>query len=182
MIIFELMNFLDIILIIPIIIGAWRGYKKGIIIEFFTLLAFFAGIYGAFHFSDYITEIFQEKLDLQGKYLPIVSFVFTFLLFGALVYFAGIMLEKAVKTMKLSPLNKFAGICFGILKMLFLSGIIVIVLESINEKNDMFSEETKDNSLLYKPLKKMTFTTLPFVKESKLFDDKTLFQNLLNKE
>ncbi|PZE17673.1 CvpA family protein [Putridiphycobacter roseus] len=168
------MNYLDFILLVPVLIGAWKGFKKGFIIEVFTLLALFAGLYGAVHFTDFMAEILKDKLSLNSEYLPIVSFVVTFLLVGAMVYFLGKMLEKAISMVALSTINKFAGLVFGGLKMLLLSSVIVIVLEAIDEKNKFLSKEIKETSLLYEPLKKMNFTVIPAIEES------TLFQNRFN--
>ena len=81
------MNYLDFILLVPVVIGAWKGFKKGFIIEVFTLLALFAGIYGAIHFTDYIAEILKENLSVESEYMPIIAFLVTFLLVGAMVYF-----------------------------------------------------------------------------------------------
>ena len=78
-IIFGLMNFLDIILIIPIAFGAWKGFKKGLIIELFTLLALLVGIYSAIHFSDYMVEVVESNFNTQAKYTPIIAFALTFI-------------------------------------------------------------------------------------------------------
>ena len=135
------MNYLDILLLIPILFGAWRGYKKGIIIELFTLLALLVGIYAAIHFSDYMVNILKDNFDFDGQYTPVVAFVLTFLIVGAMVFFLGKALEKVIKVVQLSALNKFAGVVFGVTKMLFISSLIVVVLESVDQKNDFISKE-----------------------------------------
>jgi membrane protein required for colicin V production len=49
------MNSIDILLIIPLVYAAWKGFKHGLIIEVFTLLALFVGIYVGIHFSDFMS-------------------------------------------------------------------------------------------------------------------------------
>ncbi len=176
------MNYLDFILLVPILIGAWKGFKKGFIIEIFTLLALFAGIYGAIHFTDYIAEILKENLSMDSEYLPVIAFIVTFLLVGAMVYFLGKMLEKAISLVALSTANKFAGLLFGATKMLIVSGVIVVVLESIDEKGNIISRDLKNDSLMYEPLKKMAYTSLPAIKESSLFKKGSFLEDLFNKE
>lgn len=175
------MNYLDLILLVPILIGAWKGFKKGFIIEIFTLLALFAGIYGAIHFADFMSDLLKEHLSLDSEYLPIIAFVVTFLLVGAMVYFLGKMLEKAVSLVALSSLNKFAGLVFGATKMLIVSSIIVIVLESIDEKDNIISRDLKTSSILYEPLKTMSFTALPAIEESNLFKNRSTLLDLLDR-
>lgn len=174
------MNYLDILLLIPILFGAWRGFKKGIIIELFTLLALLVGIYAAIHFSDYMVNILKDNFDFDGEYTPVVAFVLTFLIVGAMVFFLGKALEKVIKIVQLSALNKFAGVVFGVTKMLFVSSIIVVVLESVDQKNDFISKELKDNSILYEPFKKVSFTTMPAIKESTLFKKDNFFDKIID--
>ena len=92
------------------------------------------------------------------------------------------MLEKAVSLAALSTANKFVGLLFGATKMLIVSGIIVVVLESIDEKDDIISRDLKESSLLYEPLREMSYTSLPALKESSLFKNNSFFKDLFNKE
>lgn len=163
------MNYLDILLFIPIAYGAWRGFKKGFIIELFTLLALLVGIYAGIHFSDFISEILKEKLGLGSKYLPAIAFTITFLGVGAMVYFGGKMLEKAIKVVALGPLNKIAGLLFGAIKMLFILSALIVILESIDEKNDFFPQDLKDSSLFYHPVKQTSLSAIPGLRYSSLF-------------
>ena len=48
------MNFIDVLILIPVIYAAWKGFKHGLIIEVFTLLALVVGIYAGIHFSDFL--------------------------------------------------------------------------------------------------------------------------------
>jgi membrane protein required for colicin V production len=168
-IIFVSVNYLDIILTIPLIYGGWRGFKKGFIIELFTLLAIFIGIYAGIHFSDMIAGILRDQLGITTKYLPVIAFSITFLLVGAMVFFGGKMLETMIKAVALSPLNKIAGLVFGAIKMLYIMSAIIVILESIDEKNDFFPQDQKDGSLLYHPVKNTSLQTIPALKSSELF-------------
>ena len=114
------MNSIDILLLIPLIYGAWKGFKHGLIIEVFTLLALFVGIYVGIHFSDFTTHLLREYLRLNSKFLPIIAFTITFLAVGAMVYFLGKTIEKLIKVTALTPLNKFAGVFFSLLKYVYM--------------------------------------------------------------
>ncbi|UKN01729.1 CvpA family protein [Paracrocinitomix mangrovi] len=163
------MNYLDILIVIPIIIGGWRGFKKGFIIEFFTLLALILGIYAGIHFSDFMTNILRDNLNLTTQYLPVIAFTITFLLVGAMVFFLGKVLERAIKVVALTPINKIAGLIFGAAKMLYLLSALLVILESIDEKNDFIPTEQKEGSLLYEVVKHTSLQTVPALKSSTLF-------------
>ena len=162
------MNYLDILLVLPLVFGAWRGFKKGFIIEIFTLLALLVGIYAGIHFSDFMSNLLRNN-GMTTKYLPVIAFTITFLGVGAMVFFAGKALEKLIKAVALSPLNKIAGLIFGLLKMLYICSAILVILESIDEKNDFIPTEQKEGSLLYNPVKQTSLKTIPALSESTLF-------------
>ena len=165
----QLMNYLDILLVIPLIIGAWRGFKKGLIIEFFTLLALLVGIYAGIHFSDFVSGVLKNNLGMTSQYVPVIAFTITFLGVGAAVYFAGKMLERAVSVVALSPVNKMLGLFFGMIKMLFFTSAALVILESYDEKGEFIPDDLKEKSLLYHPVKKVSLTAIPALKYSDLF-------------
>lgn len=179
---FCLMNVLDIILFIPIAIGAWKGFRKGLIIELFTLLALLVGIYVAIHFSDYMADVIRQNFNYDGDHTPIIAFVLTFLLVGAMVYFLGKAIEKVISTVQLSIFNKLGGLAFGAIKMMFVSAIIVIVIDAIDKRDNIIETKTKNESLLYQPLKTASTTIIPAIEESQLFKNKSLIEKFLDKD
>lgn len=163
------MNSIDILLVIPLIYGAWKGFKHGLIIEVFTLLALFVGIYVGIHFSDFTARLLQEYLGLNSKYLPIIAFTITFLAIGAMVFFLGKTIEKLIKITALTPLNKFAGVFFSLLKYVYMLSTLLVILESYDEKLGFFPAKVKQDSLLYTPILKVSTTTIPSLQESAIF-------------
>ncbi len=163
------MNSIDILLIIPLIYGAWKGFKHGLIIEVFTLLALFVGIYVGIHFSDFTARLLREYVGLNSKYLPIIAFTITFLAVGAMVFFLGKTIEKLIKITALTPLNKFAGVFFSLLKYVYMLSTLLVIVESYDEKLAFFPAKVKQDSLLYSPILKVSTTTIPSLKESAIF-------------
>ena len=168
------MNFIDIIFFILLIYAAWRGFKKGFIIELFTFLALFIGLYAGIHFSDIAAGGLKNTFNISSDYLPTISFTIVFLIVGAMVYFGGKALEKAVSVVQLSLANKFLGVFFSMLKMTFIFGGIILLAESYDEKGDFVSEETKKASLTYYPAKKIVTVCIPAFEQSTLFLKETL--------
>ena len=163
------MNFIDILILIPVIYSAWKGFKHGLIIEVFTLLALVVGIYAGIHFSDFAAKTLKESFSWDSKYVPVVSFTVTFLAVGAMVYFAGKAIERVVKLTGLTPLNKGFGVFFSVLKMVYFISVFIILIESYDEKSDFFPEKTKEESVLYNPVKKVSTATIPGISESTIF-------------
>ena len=163
------MNYLDILFVLVLIWGAWNGFKSGFILQLFTTLALFLGLYAGVHFSNFATRIIVEEFGSNSEYVPVIAFTITFLAVGAMVYFAGKAIERMLKVVQLSPLNKLAGMAFGLLKMCFFIGGAVMIVESYDERNDIIDSETKESSLFYYPIKLITTSTIPAFKESTIF-------------
>jgi membrane protein required for colicin V production len=163
------MNFVDIIIIVPLIYAAWIGFRKGLIIEVFTLLALLVGIYAGIHFSDWTSKVIKDGIDIEGKYLPVVAFTVTFLAVGAMVYFAGKMIERMLKVVNLSPVNKILGLFFGVIKMVYTLSILIILIETYDERGGFIPQDLKEESMFYNPVKVTASATIPAIEESSIW-------------
>jgi membrane protein required for colicin V production len=142
------MNYLDIILAIPLLWALYKGFSKGLIIEVASLIAIVLGVYGSIHFSYFITN----ALHLTSSYSPLISFAVTFLLIVVVVYLLAKMLEKSINLLALGFFNKLAGAFFALLKMAFIVSVLLMFFNKIDSKTYIISEETKKHSLLYQPV------------------------------
>lgn len=163
------MNFIDILILVPLLLAAWKGFKRGFIIEIFIVLALLVGIYCGIHFSDYTSDLIKDKLSVSSIYLPIISFALTFIVIAVGIYFAGKMLEKVIKIAQLSLLNKLGGVFFSVVKTLYFMSTLFLLIASILEKTELIPTDTLNESLLYSPVSKLSLATIPYLKESKLF-------------
>lgn len=111
---------------------------------------------------------------MNSAYMPTIAFTITFLVVGAVVFFAGKAIEKLVTITALSPMNKVGGLVFGTLKMLLVVSVLFSIVESYSEKNDLISQETRDASLLYEPVKAVSLYTVPGLKTSKIYIENAL--------
>ena len=163
------MNFIDIIFFISIILAAFRGFKKGFIIELFTFLSLFIAIYTAFNFSDSLIEILIERLEISLDYLPIISFVIIFLITGSTVYFAGIVFQKFISLVQLGLLNRILGVMFSILKIVLLFGFLIYFTELFDPKGEYIADSIKSKSLVYFPIQRIMDIFVPSLEESYFF-------------
>ena len=65
------MNFIDVLIIVPLIYAGYKGFKHGLVIEVFTLLALFVGLYAGIHFSDFLSAFLKKSFGWDSEYLPI---------------------------------------------------------------------------------------------------------------
>ncbi len=79
------------------------------------------------------------------------------------------MIEQALKIVALGTVNKFAGLFFGAVKMIFILSAGLVILESYDEKSQFIPSDLKADSLLYLPVKSTSLNAIPAPKYSDLF-------------
>ena len=144
------MNYIDLLLLLPIIWFVYQGFRKGFVIELASLLALVLGIYAALYFSGYVATVLVDHLNMGPRYVPVVSFIITFIVVVFLVYAVGKLLEKLINLVALGFLNKIAGAVFGLLKGAVLISVVLMIINHFNE--DLISEEKRSGSMLYEPI------------------------------
>jgi membrane protein required for colicin V production len=152
------MNYLDIIIAIILLLFGFKGFRKGLIIEVVTLVAFVVGIWGAMHFSDFTADHLKDVMEIDPKFLNTVAFVLTFVLLVILVNIIGWLLTKAVKAMNLGFWNKLGGVVFGLAKGLLLCSTFVLVINNL-QWFGFIKEEVRKESLMYPYVEK----TVPYL-------------------
>ena len=152
------MNYLDIIIVIILFLFGFKGFRKGLIIEVVTLLAFAIGIYGAMHFSDFTAAHLQEVMEINPEYLNTIAFVLTFILLVIVVNLIGKAITNLVKAMNLSFWNKLGGFLFGAAKGVLLCSILVMVLSNF-QLIGVLKSEVREQSKLYPYIEE----TVPYV-------------------
>jgi membrane protein required for colicin V production len=145
------LNYLDIIIAIPLLWGAYKGFKRGLIFEIAMIIGLILGIYMAFKFSD-IFETFLKKYFDASSALPYISFIMIFIIIILLMVFLAKFLEKILKIANINAFNKIAGAVFGLIKFTLLVSIILTLFRPVNEKIRILKKVTADNSVLYKPI------------------------------
>ena len=73
------MNYLDIVLSVPLLWGLYKGISRGIIKELSTLLALILAIYGAVNYSTPIVLFLSDFITINKEYQSVVGFSITFI-------------------------------------------------------------------------------------------------------
>lgn len=141
-------NYLDIIIVVLLFVFGIGGWRKGIILEAATLLGLGLGLYGAFHFSDYTAQELVHWVEINPKYLGVISFVVTFLVVALVVNLLGRLLAKVVKNLNLGFIDRIGGFVVGIAKGVLLCSLLVMLLNVFN-LHGIVKDDAKKDSLLY---------------------------------
>ena len=155
------MNYLDIILSIPLLWGLYKGLTRGIIKELASLLALILGIYGAVHFSEQLQPTLQANTSIDQSFLPIIAFAATFIVIVLLVRLLGLILDKIIKLAALGMFSRLLGVVFGVLKTAFIISALLLVFNTLDYHLELIPNEQKKKSLLYQPISEMVTLLMP---------------------
>ena len=162
------MNFIDILIIIPVLWGFWRGFMKGVVMEVGTLVAFFLGVWGGMKFSDLLAGWIRGWFDSQSPYIPLISFALIFVGILMLVFAVAKFIEKVLEKGALGFFNKLAGGIFGCFKFVLILSVLFFVLDAVEKSITVIPPSVKDHSLLYRPVASVAPKVIPGLRDSDL--------------
>ncbi|MDP5158253.1 MAG: CvpA family protein [Flaviramulus sp.] len=169
------MGVIDIVLGGLILFGLVRGFMKGLFVEVASLVALFAGVYGAIHFSNFAAEFLENKTEWNEKTINITAFAITFIIIVLAIALAGKALTKLADFAALGIINKLIGGVFGALKIVIVLSVILNVFDKMNTTITFIDDAHTENSLLYKPIKSLVPLIFPSIltfKEAVIDDSK----------
>ena len=160
------MNFIDIIIIILVLLAAFKGFSRGLIKELVSLISLIAGVYIASNSSVYIEKYLNYNFPKIEEYNTIISFVLVFLIIYLSLKLAGIIIHKFVKIIQLNLINKILGLLFGASKTLIIIAFILFELHHLEQSfSTIIPKNQKEESKLYSLVVEIIPTISPIVKE-----------------
>ena len=160
------MGVIDIVLGALILFGLVRGFMKGLFVEVASLVALIAGVYGAIHFSSFAADFLQTKTEWAEQTINITAFAVTFVIIVLAIGLAGKALTKLADFAALGIINKLAGGVFGALKIALILSIVLNVFDKLNNTITLLDDDTKQESVLYKPVKSLVPMIFPNILDS----------------
>lgn len=142
------MSAFDIFLLIPIAAGAFNGYKKGLLIEIFGIIAFVAAIIIGFKFLYLGAGIVEDVIGTDRlKWLsPYLSFFIVFLPSLFLIRQVGLLMKKAIRITFLGVLDGLLGAALGAITAAFGVSIFIWIIEKVGIR---FPDSALEESKLY---------------------------------
>ena len=159
----------DIILSIPLIWGAYKGMKKGLIVELASILAIILGVYACSKFSDVMAEFLGSHIHSQisSLYLSILSVILVFIGVLILVFFIAKRIQKLAEALFLGIANRILGAIFGIFKWALLLSFLLYFFDILNQKAGIVSQASLQHSWVYSHLIGLAPLVMPTLLKSK---------------
>jgi membrane protein required for colicin V production len=163
------MNYLDIIILVPMAWAVFSGYKRGFVLSLFSLLALFAGIYAGIYLSEGVSAFVVNSWNFNPDTAPAIAFSITFLAVVVGVWLLGRLLSGVVKATGLKPFDRVAGMMFSLARTLLVLSVILMFMEFVNQRKSFVKKELTEGSLLWKPVSEIVPTLIPYVRETEFY-------------
>ena len=143
------MNYLDIIIALPIIYGIIRGVMRGIVMEVFAIVGIILGIVVARMYAGdaavWLQQVSQWDVNLLQ---PIASFVI-FIVVALVCNMLAKLLTKLFKMIALGWMNRLAGGLFGAAKWIIILAVIITCVDMLDGVLHFIKPELRESSILY---------------------------------
>ncbi|MFD2932483.1 CvpA family protein [Spirosoma flavum] len=120
------MNTLDLLMLIPLIWGAYNGYRKGLLVEIVAVIAFVVAMIVGFKFLAFGIDLLSPYIsrELARKILPWLGFSIIFFPTVVMINQMGFAIRRSLKYSILGTFDSVAGATVGLFTWVF--GISVI--------------------------------------------------------
>lgn len=153
------MGVLDIVLGIPLLYAAYKGFHEGIVVQLGGILALIIGIYLAFHYG---TEV-GNMLGINENLATVTGFIIIVLAVLICMAIIGKILSGLFRFAGLGLFDQIGGVLLSIIKMAIILSVLLMAFETINEEKHWVTKEAVEQSVLYKPLRDVSDLMFPYI-------------------
>jgi membrane protein required for colicin V production len=122
------MNWVDIIILIVLAIGLFKGFGNGFVRGLFGLAAVVLGIMFAAGNYEQVAEVLLSRLAISEQWQSILAFLIIFVVTLILVNVVGKIISKALKLSALGWLDRLVGGVLGLIMSCLFIGMILMLL------------------------------------------------------
>lgn len=139
------MNLLDIIILLPLLLFAFHGYKNGFIRELLGAVGLILAIFFSFQYMAELSAYLRVQMDTDSAFVPYFSFGIIFLLVLLAIQIVIFLIEGILRISFLSIPNRIMGSLFSALKAGLVISVILLLFAGFN----LPEEEVVSDSLFY---------------------------------
>jgi membrane protein required for colicin V production len=137
------MNWVDIIILIILAIGFFKGLGNGFVRGLFGLAALVLGVMVAAANSGQVTELVFSRLQIDPQGQALLGFLLVFVVVLIVVSVIGRVISKALKLAALGWLDRLAGAVLGlVISCMFVGVLLLLVVMAGLETNNGVARST----------------------------------------
>ena len=157
------MNWLDILLVLPLVVGLVRGLMRGFISEVIAIVVVILGVLGARLAAPSCSAWFLQQFAWPQGVCDIVAYTLVFLVIAVILSVIARLISKFLRAIHLGWANRLLGGVFGICKYGIIVLLAVFLLDKTNEAFHYLDEApVVKTSVVYPQMIKATHALLSF--------------------
>jgi len=127
------MNWLDVLLILPLLVGLIRGLMRGFISEIIAIVVVILGVLGARYLSPAFSAWLLAQFAWPQNVCDIVAYMLVFLGIAIVLSIIARLLHRFLRAIHLGWANRLLGGLFGLAKYALIVLIAVFIMDKTNE-------------------------------------------------
>ncbi|MFH5832087.1 CvpA family protein [Halalkalibaculum sp. DA3122] len=139
------MNLLDLIILLPLLYFAYRGFVNGLIKEVLSIAGIVLAVFLTFEYMDTLNKLIGPFFGGDESYIPFISGAILFIGTIVVVQVIAHLSRKMLEAVNLNFINRISGMAFGVLKSGIVISAILLILAGFNQP----SEEVRNESVTY---------------------------------
>lgn len=153
------MNFLDIVLLLPLVYGLYVGFSKGLIKQLTGLVGVVLALLFSIKISGFVSQFLINNDMVNEGWASVAGFAIAFLAILIAVRLAGALVKKTTDTIGLGIVEQILGGAFGALKAFLIVLVLLFFFVKINTFLNIVPTEILTESKLF-PYYEMGFEYL----------------------
>ena len=127
------LNWLDVLLLLPLLVGLVRGILRGLVSEIIAILVVILGVLGARFMMPDFSAWLWGKWEWPEAVCNVVAYVLIFLLIAIILSILAHWFTKFMKKIHLNWANRLFGGIFGMLKYGLIVLVVVFAMDRTNQ-------------------------------------------------
>ncbi len=155
----------DIIILLLLILAVILGLRKGFIAQIVSIVSLILGIWLSCRFATLLGDWSAAKLHTSAHLMKFIAFAVIFVAVILLLTWLGRLIEKTVKILLLSWLNRLLGVIFSLLKYVIIIGLVILLLDTLNNDLHLIPYHYLASSKLYYPFRDAASSVFPYLRD-----------------
>ncbi len=143
------MSWLDILILLPLLIGLVRGLMKGLIVEVSSIVAILLGFFGAKYWSATFASWLMQQFDWSETACIVVAYALLFAGIALGLNIVARLLSKLFQKIQLGWLNRLLGGIFGTAKWGIVIVALVLCVHNLDKQFQFIQPELREKSVVY---------------------------------
>lgn len=127
------MNWLDILLLLPLLVGLVRGLMRGLVSEVIAIAVVILGVLGSKLWAPPFSKWLLTQFSWPQQVCDVVAYLLIFLAIAILLSIAAHWMTKVLSAIHLGWANRLGGAVFGVAKYGLILLFVVMIMDRTNQ-------------------------------------------------